>query len=52
MSNRTFLAVVGAIIVALVGVLAVQKLTACAEYGGKACPATRLHLPDPPAREP
>ncbi len=38
MSNRTFLAVVGAIIIALLGVMAVHKLEACLEFGGKACP--------------
>lgn len=38
MSNRTFLAVVGAIVIVLVGVMAARKLEACMELGGKACP--------------
>jgi len=46
MSNRTFLAVVSAIIVALVASLAVQKYDECMQRGWKACPRTRLHLQD------
>jgi hypothetical protein len=41
MSNNAFLAVVGTIIVVMVGVLAVQKYEACVTLGGKACPTTR-----------
>jgi hypothetical protein len=48
MSNNTFLIVVASIILALVGVLMVQKLEDCAEQGGKACPRTRFYSPDPP----
>jgi hypothetical protein len=47
MSNNTFLIVVAAIILALVGVLMVQKLEDCAEQGGKACPRTRFYSPEP-----
>lgn len=41
MSNNTFLAVVGTIIVLLVGRLAIQKYEACIALGDKACPMTR-----------
>ena len=46
MSNRTFLIVVSAVILAAIGSLAVQKWEACMEHGGKACPKTRLYVPD------
>jgi hypothetical protein len=45
MSNRAFLALVGAVIVVLVGVLAMQKFEACMERGGKACPWSRFYVP-------
>jgi hypothetical protein len=41
MSNNAFLAVVGTIIVLVVGALAIQKYEACVTLGGKACPLTR-----------
>ena len=41
MSNNAFLAVVGTIIVLVVGALAIQKYEACMALGGKACPTTR-----------
>ena len=41
MSNNTFLAVVGTIIVLVVGALAIQKYEACVTLGGNACPLTR-----------
>ena len=50
MSNGTFLAVVGAIIIAIVASLAVQKFDDCMQHGGKACPKTRVHIPDPQSR--
>jgi hypothetical protein len=43
MSNKTFLAVAGTIIVVLVGAMLVQKVEDCAARGGKACPAPRIH---------
>jgi len=46
MSNRTFLIVVSAVILAAIGSLAVQKWEACMEHGGKACPKTRFYVPD------
>ncbi len=45
MSNRAFLALVGAVIIVLVSALAVGKYEACAEYGGKACPLPRYYVP-------
>jgi hypothetical protein len=45
MSNRAFLALVAAIIVVLVGALAIQKFQACMELGGKACPRSRFYVP-------
>jgi hypothetical protein len=45
MSNRTFLALVGTIIIVLVGLLAMHKLQACMELGGKACPRPRFYVP-------
>ena len=41
MSNRTFLLVVGTLIVLLVGTMLVEKFEACLDYGGKACPTNR-----------
>lgn len=41
MSNKTFLLVVGTLIVLLVGTMLVQKFEACLYYGGKACPTNR-----------
>jgi hypothetical protein len=45
MSNRAFLALVAAIIVVLVGLLAMHKFQACMELGGKACPRSRFYVP-------
>jgi hypothetical protein len=45
MSNRTFLALVGAVIIVLVGIMALRKMEACAELGGKACPLPRSYVP-------
>jgi len=41
MSNKTFLAIVGAILIALIGSLMIRKYEDCAERGGKACPTSR-----------
>jgi hypothetical protein len=41
MSNRTFLVVVGTILVVLIGSMIIQKFEQCLEHGGKACPLTR-----------
>jgi hypothetical protein len=46
MSNRTFLALVGTIIIVLVGLLAMRKFEACMELGGKACPRPRFYVPN------
>ncbi|HEY4919294.1 MAG TPA: hypothetical protein VII40_04260 [Xanthobacteraceae bacterium] len=45
MSNRTFLALVGAVIIVLVGIMALHRMEACAELGGKACPLPRSYVP-------
>ena len=45
MSNRAFLAIAAAIIVVLVGALAIHKYQACMELGGKACPRPRFAAP-------
>jgi hypothetical protein len=41
MSNRTFLVVVGTILVVLIGSMIIQKYEECLEHGGKACPVSR-----------
>jgi hypothetical protein len=46
MSNRAFLALVAAIIVVLVGALAINRFQACMEHGGKACPRPRFSVPN------
>ena len=45
MSNRTFLALVGTVIIVLVGIMALHRMEACAERGGKACPLPRSYVP-------
>ena len=42
MSNETFLGVVAAIILVLLGSMLFQKYQDCAEHGGKACPVYHL----------
>ncbi len=41
MSNETFLRIVAAIILVLLGSMFIQKYEDCAEHGGKACPVSR-----------
>ena len=52
-ANTRFIAVVGAIIAVLIGILAYQKVSQCSESGGKACCFGRqCNLVDnPPAKE-
>ena len=51
MSNKTFLVMAGATIVALLVWLAIQKVEDCAEQGGKACPLFGLSkVPKVPTR--
>jgi hypothetical protein len=42
MSNNRFLAIVGTVIVVLIGILTFQKLSQCAASGGTACCFARL----------
>jgi hypothetical protein len=41
MSNKTFLVIIGAVIIVLLGAMLMRKYEECAEQGGKACPRSR-----------
>ena len=52
-SNTRFIAIVGAVIVILIGILLYQKILRCGEAGGAACCFGRLcnQIVKPPARD-